>query len=686
MSDTAINTELATLARKADPDEARNKRIAEAFLDLARGFEIKTQEDYNLATEELRKIIDRHGTLDAERKTFTDPLRGVLDRLNAKYMPWLKLLRGGYNPLPALATLLEVGLVGITRLILLDSMLIFFGLAAVTFYTAFRRFDARPFSPRWHWNLLLTGAALGCVASVKWVGFFTVALVGLLTVEELWRLYGDWSVPSRTIARHFAWRTMYLILVPVGIYVLCFAIHFRLLFRSGPGNANMNSLFQASLQGVDFGKSPLEVAYGSRITLRNAQYSAGLLHSHAHMYPKGSKQQQVTTYLHADENNHWLVHRSYADPVPVPGQSQTPSFEDDGYTPQLLKDGDVVRLLHESTRTYLHSHLVTAPLSTGEYEVSGYGGPSHHDPNDLWVVEVARDSYAHRGSQGTGAVRSLYTSIRFRHKATGCYLKASSTQLPDWGFMQGEVTCRPHLKAGSRLLDGAAFLWNVEHHVNSALPPAEPGVYRSRFLHDFVEHNIGMWRTNNALVPDPELELGQLASYPRQWLFLSKGSRMSGWDEKKQRFLMLGNPAVWWASSLAVLALLAVWAGSVLAAQRGIPADPAFWAPLSYRLRVALGAWFLNYAPYFLMGRITYLHHYYPSLVHAIVAIGVALDAATDRIDAPLRRMWVRRAAVGALLALFAAGFWYFSPIAYGMDGNPEYWAMTRKWLSGWNF
>lgn len=94
MSDTAINTELATLARKADPDEARNKRIAEAFLDLARGFEIKTQEDYNLATEELRKIIDRHGTLDAERKTFTDPLRGVLDRLNAKYMPWLKLLRG----------------------------------------------------------------------------------------------------------------------------------------------------------------------------------------------------------------------------------------------------------------------------------------------------------------------------------------------------------------------------------------------------------------------------------------------------------------------------------------------------------------------------------------------------------------------------------------------------------------
>lgn len=91
---TDINTELATLSRKADPDEARNKRIAEAFLELARGFEVKTQDDYNLAAAELRKVIERYGTLDTERREFTDPLRGVIEKFNAKYMPWLKLLRG----------------------------------------------------------------------------------------------------------------------------------------------------------------------------------------------------------------------------------------------------------------------------------------------------------------------------------------------------------------------------------------------------------------------------------------------------------------------------------------------------------------------------------------------------------------------------------------------------------------
>lgn len=79
---------------KIPPDEARSKRIAEAFLNLARGYEVKTQEDYDQAAVELRSIIARHTAMDTERKSFTDPLREVLERLNAKYQPWLKLLRG----------------------------------------------------------------------------------------------------------------------------------------------------------------------------------------------------------------------------------------------------------------------------------------------------------------------------------------------------------------------------------------------------------------------------------------------------------------------------------------------------------------------------------------------------------------------------------------------------------------
>lgn len=49
----------------------------------------------------------------------------------------------------------------------------------------------------------------------------------------------------------------------------------------------MSSLFQANLEGTEVGQnSPLEVAYGSRVTLKNMGYGGGLLHSHVQYVPR----------------------------------------------------------------------------------------------------------------------------------------------------------------------------------------------------------------------------------------------------------------------------------------------------------------------------------------------------------------------------------------------------------------
>ena len=44
---------------------------------------------------------------------------------------------------------------------------------------------------------------------------------------------------------------------PLMVYMFSFKLHFLILSNSGPGDAQMSSLFQAHLRGNDFAKSPL---------------------------------------------------------------------------------------------------------------------------------------------------------------------------------------------------------------------------------------------------------------------------------------------------------------------------------------------------------------------------------------------------------------------------------------------
>lgn len=81
--------------------------------------------------------------------------------------------------------------------------------------------------------------------------------MGLYTIEDLWDKLGDLQMPKVQYAKHFAARVACLIVLPITIYILSFVAHFAILSRSGPGDAQMSSLFQANLEGNTLAQNPV---------------------------------------------------------------------------------------------------------------------------------------------------------------------------------------------------------------------------------------------------------------------------------------------------------------------------------------------------------------------------------------------------------------------------------------------
>ncbi|KAF2454431.1 protein O-mannosyl-transferase 2 [Lineolata rhizophorae] len=562
--------------------------------------------------------------------------------------------------LVTLMILCENSYTTISRFILLDSMLLFFTFTTVLCWAKFHQQRHDPFSPEWGLWLMLTGVSIGCVCSVKWVGLFCTALVGLYTVEDLWNKFGDLRMSKVELGVHVGFRVFGLIIIPLLVYMFSFWMHFLVLENSGPGDAQMSSLFQANLKGTEVGKdSPLEVAMGSRVTIKNMGYGGGLLHSHVQTYPEGSQQNQVTCYHHKDANNDWFVYPKRGD-----------AYYDPEEELRFPGNGDQIRLLHAQTGRNLHSHMIGAPITKGDWEVSGYGNVTVGDTKDNWIVEVVRDA----ASSDHSKLRTLTTSFRLKHADLGCYLRAGNVNLPQWGFKQIEVTCTKENKPWDVYTH-----WNIESHVNERLPRGDPGQYKSPFWRDFIHLNVAMMTSNNALVPDPDKQ-DDLASQFWQWPILHVGLRMCSWDDNTVKYFLLGNPAVYWSStaSLGVFALLATY--YLVRWQRGYKdLSAADLDQLRYSGAYPVLGWFLHYLPFVAMARVTYVHHYYPALYFAVLCAGFCIDWATRGIKN-------RRAVVAGYVVLYAVviGLYvWFRAISFGMEGSSKKWAYL-KWFSTW--
>lgn len=561
--------------------------------------------------------------------------------------------------LVTLMILLEHSYITLGKFILLDSMLALFTFTTVLCFSRFHNLQRKSFSAEWWAWIFLTGVSIGCVCSVKMVGLFATAVVGVYTVTDLWIKLGDTRMPVKTYIAHWLARIVAFIIVPFSIFMLCFKIHFVILNHSGPGDSNMSSLFQANLIGTGMNGGPIDVAYGSRVTLKSQGLNGGLLHSHVQTYPDGSGQQQVTTYHHKDTNNDWIIERPRPD-----------GYYNAKEEIQLLQTGDQIRFIHPGTGRNLHSHQVVAPVTKSKLEVSGYGNMTIGDEKDNWILEIVENP----GIDDPLRLHPLSTLFRLKNQVMNCYLVAEGNHLPAWGFRQGEVTCDPK----SSFRDRKSW-WNIESHWNDRLPEAvNRTLPKTSFIRDFFQLNVAMMASNNALVPDPDKK-DELASKAWEWPTLHVGLRLCGWGINNVRYFLLGHPITTWATTAGIaifgittLVYLARW-------QRGyVDFTPEQMEQYAVAGLIPAIGWFFHYLPFLIMSRVTYVHHYLPALYFAILTFGFLSDHFLKKTN-----KWVAGITYLIMYAATIGVFLWFAPISFGMTGEPDNFKYLN-WLSTW--
>jgi dolichyl-phosphate-mannose-protein mannosyltransferase len=198
---------------------------------------------------------------------------------------------------------------------------------------------------------------------------------------------------------------------------------------------------------------------------------------------------------------------------------------------------------------------------------------------------------------------------------------------------------------------------------------------------DVLHLNIAMWNTNNALVPD-ENKFDKLASQPYDWPFLLKGIRMNGWDANRSKIFMFGNPFIWWSAILSILAYLGVVLYYTVRRKRHhVDFSPQGWDHFLVVGKLVVGGWALHYLPFYIMGRVTYLHHYFPALYFSIFMVPFLLEHVLIRTGHVNDR--VGRVVYVVVFMGVAGMFWFFRHVSYGIDFPSEQYA-NRQWLSTW--
>lgn len=194
--------------------------------------------------------------------------------------------------------------------------------------------------------------------------------------------------------------------------------------------------------------------------------------------------------------------------------------------------------------------------------------------------------------------------------------------------------------------------------------------------------NLAMNAANSALVPDPS-KTDPLTSRPYTWPFNLAGLRMTTWDGSVPRLFLVGLVPTWAGGTVVLALALLMMAVHAVARARSLggasswSADGDDWRSFCFWCWLLILGWALHYAPFWLMGRVTYLHHYVPATLFTAVLTGKVTHVLAARGGgvAAHPATWAG--------AVVLAVFWVFRSVPYGLDGPLEQFAHLQ-WVASW--
>lgn len=163
-------------------------------------------------------------------------------------------------------------------------------------------------------------------------------------------------------------------------------------------------------------------------------------------------------------------------------------------------------------------------------------------------------------------------------------------------------------------------------------------------------------------------------------------SHSYGTKEATSTIMLLGNPAVWWGCLIGLFAFMGIAIFRHIrndvykyenpgAALRYVPFSNT--QPRDFRFALLILCFLVQYLPWVLVPRGTYIYHYFTSIPFIILCTAVCLDKLHER--QPKMALVLGAVMLAAALALFIAFFPYASGITVSRS-----WLQAMQWFDQW--